>query len=79
MEVFVLTHKYIEELIREVIYVLLEFYFKHDGVPSHGSYTAIRSSYGTMSVGLGPNGFEFSDFHETKESGKAAADASGLG
>ena len=79
VEIFILTHKYIEELIRDVMEVLFELYFQQNGAPSNGTYTAIRSAYGTMSVGLGPRGFEFSEFHETKESNQVSVATPGLG
>jgi hypothetical protein len=66
-EIFISTHQSIESMIREVRDIFLEFFFQQGGCPSHGSYQGIQSQYGTMTVGLGPKGFEFSDFHETNE------------
>lgn len=66
-EIFISTHESIEDLISNVRNMLLEFFFQKDGSPSHGSYQGIQSQYGTMTVGLGPKGFEFSDFHEIGE------------
>ena len=63
-EVFFVTHQGMASLFRDVRDTLLAFFFKHAGYPSHGSYRPFGSEYGTMSVGLGPKGFEFSDFHE---------------
>jgi hypothetical protein len=67
-DIFISTHLSIESMIREVRDILLGFFFQKNGCPSHGSHQGIRSQYGTMTVGLGPKGFEFSDFHETGES-----------
>jgi len=67
-EVFISTHQSIESMIREVRDIFLEFFFQKDGCPSHGSYNGFQSQYGTMMVGLGPKGFEFSDFHEIVDS-----------
>ena len=66
-ELFILTHQSIETLLLEVRNILVEFFFQHDGVPSNRKFQSIRSPYGTMMVNIGPNGFEFSDFHEVKE------------
>lgn len=67
VEIFISTHKSVESLLHEVRDMLLEFFFQQDGPPSHGSYKGVRSPHGTMMVGLGPKGFEFSDFHEAEE------------
>jgi len=77
-EVFIATHQYIEELIRNIIDALLEFYFQHDGAPTNNSYQPVCSPYGTMMVGLGPKGFTFSDFHEAKEPTKTLSPRRGL-
>jgi len=66
-DLFISTHKEIGLLIHDVRDVLLEFYFQKSGPPSHGTYYPTRTPFGTMNIGLGPNGFEFSDFHETEE------------
>ena len=64
-EVFISTHESIEALVCDVRNILLEFFFQHEGPPTHGSYQGVQSQFGTMMVGLGPKGFEFSEFHET--------------
>lgn len=65
-EVFISTHQYIEILLLEVRDALVNFFFRQDGPPSNRKFQAIRSPFGTMTVNIGPNGFEFSDFHESK-------------
>ena len=65
-EIFVSTHQSIEALVCDVRNTLLEFFFQQDGPPSHNSYQPVQSPFGTLMVGLGPKGFEFGDFHETK-------------
>jgi hypothetical protein len=65
-EVFISTHQSVENLLLEVRDSLVKFFFQQDGPPSNRKFQSIRSPYGTMMVNIGPNGFEFSDFHEAE-------------
>ena len=68
VEVFAATHQYIRPLITEVRDTLLDYFIQRNGPLSHGTYDAIQSPYGTMVVGIVPEGFYFSPFHETPKS-----------